>query len=149
MSDTVECEHWTKGKVVGGGVCADGRFGGRPSLGTCDKCKGLPVRAPSPELVQLLTANDLRATEGPKRWAELHRRASSGVIAEDEREFIRTLAKGLGRCKCATEWAMLLVRMPPDLSSPAAYEAWAIAAHDKINANLGKPLYSARINVPL
>lgn len=77
--------------------------------------------------------------EGPKRWAELHRRAASGVIADDELAFIRSLAKGIGICACKTKWRALLRKMPPDLSSPEAYFAWTVAAHNVVNERLGKP----------
>jgi hypothetical protein len=90
-------------------------------------------------------------TEGPKRWASLHARAEAwdGTNPDAESEFIAHLADGLGMCSCRKDWAELLERLPPDLSSPAAYLAWTVKAHDEVNDRLGKPVYSALTSAPL
>lgn len=44
-------------------------------------------------------------------------------------------------CKhCATEWDKILRIMAPDLSSRDAFYLWTLAAHDRVNRRLGKPL---------
>lgn len=34
----MECDHWSECNVTGGGCCAAGHYGGRPSLGVCGLC---------------------------------------------------------------------------------------------------------------
>lgn len=34
----IDCDHWSECKVLGGGCCAAGHYGGRPSLGVCGQC---------------------------------------------------------------------------------------------------------------
>jgi hypothetical protein len=127
---SVACPQWSAIATPGVGRCAAGKFGGIVSYATCDVCLGKPPRAPLPELTE---------TEGPKRWAELHRRAMSGWINPSEMAFVITLADGMGACTCRGEWRTLLKRMPPDLSSPEAYFAWSVAVHNAVNLRLGKP----------
>lgn len=40
----MDCKHWTDCGVMGGGCCALGAFGGKPSLGICRQCGGNPVQ---------------------------------------------------------------------------------------------------------
>lgn len=145
----VNCEYWSDRNVVGGGVCTQGRYGGRPSLGTCDFCQGKPPRAPDPALAKFFTVQvkvtDRRATEGPKRWAALHRRALAWDPAtgdfKAEVAFIATLADGLGMCSCKKDWAEFIERVPPDLWTTAdAYFAWTVTAHNEVNVKLRKPI---------
>ncbi len=35
-----DCPSWSLGGIIGGGVCAENRYGGKPSYGTCaNACK--------------------------------------------------------------------------------------------------------------
>jgi|GEM_PF-5742913 len=43
MHQTIPCEHWRDEGLIGAGVCALGRFKGRPSHGVCRACLGLPA----------------------------------------------------------------------------------------------------------
>ena len=145
----VPCEHWSPTTTPGVGRCEEGKFGGLPSYGRCDLCLGgKPRPAPPSEFVALTSSagKSLAKAEGPKRWAELHRRASewnpATADAEAELAFIGGLADGLGLCHCRRDWRELLKVSPPDLSTRAAYEAWAVVAHNAVNLRVGKPTYS-------
>jgi hypothetical protein len=43
-------------------------------------------------------------------------------------------------CDCRRHWRDLVERMPPDFSSPAAFFAWSVSAHNAVNTRLGKPV---------
>lgn len=46
------------------------------------------------------------------------------------------------KCRsCFTKWQRLCERHPPDLESREEFQQWAIAAHDWVNRQIGKPLY--------
>jgi hypothetical protein len=130
----IPCEHWSAP-----GLCAIKKYGERPSPGSCHICLGLP---PAPPPLVKLTVVPNRKVEGPKRWAELHRRALAWDGTGDreaELKFIRTLADGLGGCACKRTWAKLLKGMPPDLSTGESYWRWSWQAHRAVNRSLKKP----------
>lgn len=44
-------------------------------------------------------------------------------------------------CKrCLSEWEKIHLIMPPQLDSRAEFYLWTLAAHDRVNRKLGKPL---------
>lgn len=130
---TIPCPQWSPSSVIGVGHCAAGKRGGRPTTGACRRCLSLPAEPPPPSPPTLYVT-------GRELWEQLHRRAASGRIAVAEMAFIKHLADPLARCGCRAEWAALLDRMPPDLSTPETYFAWSVAAHNEVNARLGKPI---------
>lgn len=83
---------------------------------------------------------------GPPKWAALHGRALA--YAGDpaaELDWLRHLAAGLpdGVCQCRSHWYSLVQERPPDLASAAAYFAWTVWAHDRVNVRLRKPAFGA------
>ena len=44
----IDCDHWSACNVTGGGCCAAGHFGGRPSLGVCRQCAHRVVQGEQP-----------------------------------------------------------------------------------------------------
>ncbi len=85
------CRHWINCGVIGGGCCRLGRYGGKPSLGTCRVCPhylGLP-RGPG-DIVHLF-ANPIAQILN----TVLHRKGKKKIGAH---------------CRCAQrrrEWNML------------------------------------------
>lgn len=74
-------------------------------------------------------------------WAELHAYVCNDATAGEQ-----WLDKWLRKvpnfgCKCADHFREIMQRLPPDFSSPAAFHAWSIDAHNAVNIALGKPVF--------
>lgn len=81
--------------------------------------------------------------DGPKMWAELHARpAAYQGDAEAEMAWLETFTRRIGCGQCQTHWRELVGRMPPDLSSGAAYWRWGVDRHNDVNAKLGRPVWT-------
>jgi hypothetical protein len=80
---------------------------------------------------------------GRKKWAEMHARAMAwnpaAGDAAAEAAYLARAADGLAGCQCSPHWRAYLKSHPPDLSSAESYFAWTVAAHNAVNARLGKP----------
>lgn len=85
---------------------------------------------------------------GPQLWEAIHRHAwqhPREATAEQQRQAREWLAGWAGRiprygCDCRSEWRQILRLCPPPLHNGPAYYWWTVAAHDRINRRLGKPL---------
>ena len=75
--------------------------------------------------------------DGPKLWAELHRRALSHAGGDDSAWLEEFEKRILGNCVCRNQWRHDLVIEPPDFSN---YFAWTVSQHNRVNARLGKPI---------
>ena len=113
----IECDHWTACNVNGGGCCAAGHYGGRPSFGVCKQCPhrvlagvraemaiGETQRFGAASLAAAYAAAELRhATQGPASDADFEARKAL-CLACDARALElqgKTDARGLGFCtKC-------------------------------------------------
>lgn len=113
----ISCDHWSACNVRGGGCCAAGHYGGKPSLGVCKQCPHKLVGGAVVEMsigetrrfgasspAAAYAAAELKhATEGPASAADYETRKAACVTCE-----ARTLelqgkadAGGLGFCtKC-------------------------------------------------
>ena len=82
------------------------------------------------------------STRGPALWAELHARPAtySGDTAA-ELAWLDAFAARVPCGDCRRHWRELVEKMPPDLTSAAAYERWTIDAHNAVNVELGKPVW--------
>ncbi|OAI57602.1 hypothetical protein AYO49_06515 [Verrucomicrobiaceae bacterium SCGC AG-212-N21] len=102
---------------------------------------------------------DHATKDGPQLWAELHAYAWTHpreATAADQRQAREWLAAWAARipafgCSCHKEWARLLAISLPPLEDGPAFYWWTVAAHDRINRKLNKPLASPAwsLNHPL
>lgn len=80
---------------------------------------------------------------GPKMWAELHARpAEYGGNREAELAWLEKFAGRIGCGECQRHWREMVAKMPPDLTSAAAYHRWTVEAHNAVNVRLGKPVWA-------
>lgn len=91
--------------------------------------------------------HDWRTADGPAKWRELHLHASGlvrdGVLNEaNERIWLASFSRSIGCLDCRLNWQTELAKLPPDYSSPEAFFAWTVAAHNAVNDRLGKPQFS-------
>ncbi len=71
-------------------------------------------------------------------WLELHLKpVPTPTWFQDWRNRIPTVG-----CHCQTDFDEIVERLPPDFSSKEAFFEWSVAAHNCVNARLGKPEYS-------
>lgn len=151
------CGRWSDCGIYGGGCCAEGRYGGRPSLGTCNAdCELNPGRGrpreialatPEPVQVQIRTRGDITRD----LWRELHSRAIA-LAAVDLLEELDWLTKWSGRVPCGDckqHWLELWDATPAELSSPIAYFGWTVGMHNAVNRKLGKPEVGVDEAIPL
>lgn len=80
--------------------------------------------------------------EGPKLWAELHRRALSGAAASlpEERVWLSGFASRLACGECRQFFVAYLREHPVALET---YFDWTVALHNAVNLKLGKPIMTA------
>lgn len=89
---------------------------------------------------------DWRVSDGPEKWRELHLHAAAlvrdGALNEaNERNWLQYFSRSIGCLDCRLNWQTELGKLPPDYSSPAAFFAWTVAAHNAVNDRLGKPQF--------
>ena len=60
---------------------------------------------------------------------------------KDARDLIHILTRVYPCEVCAAHFAEIVKRNPPDTSSGMALQQWACAAHNEVNASLGKPAF--------
>lgn len=88
---------------------------------------------------------------GQALWIALHAHAwnlpahPSAGLQRAAREWLATWARGLpqGGCPCSSAWRIMVDHCPPPLASRDDYYWWTVAAHDRVNHKLGKPLMAA------
>lgn len=109
------------------------------------------IPEPSPEPLAPLP-DPIVAEIGRRLWALLHAYADSyaphgnpaGI--EEQAAALDWLAAWTEcvpdyGCACGQEWEGILREMPPRVETRAHLQAWCSAAHDAVNAKLGKPLF--------
>lgn len=102
---------------------------------------------PQPASPQLAVTTAATTTESPpptiptysELWAALHRHAW-GDDWDDPAWIDRNITAKLPCGECKQHWRALLAATPPDYSSREAFFAWGVAAHNQVNARLGKPI---------
>ena len=91
------------------------------------------------------------AQVGQTLWTLLHATANAYPDEPSERDkesarywldvFSALVKENSRGCKrCLTEWEKMLQIMPIPLDSRADFYLWTIAAHDRVNRKLGKPI---------
>lgn len=131
----IACQHWSACGVKGGGCCALGKFGGRPSAGLCATCLGIAKPAPTPPAKGV-------ANTFAELWGEIHDPARSWSP-----DFIQSIANRLPCGDCRDHFRAYVAANPPPIGDDVACHAWGIALHNAVNARLGKPVFSpARLN---
>ena len=79
---------------------------------------------------------------GPPLWAELHARPETCDLAT-EPAWLAAFARRVPCGDCRPHWLSLVRDTPPDLTSRQAYHAWSVAAHNAVNARLGRPAWAS------
>lgn len=85
---------------------------------------------------------------GRQLWSELHAFAweyPREATAEDQRRAREWLAEWARRvpnfgCGCRRKWLAMVAICPPPLDGAETLYWWTVAAHDRVNRELGKPL---------
>jgi FAD-linked sulfhydryl oxidase len=126
----------------------------RPSLG-----RALPLvrplvsssrsltRPPSSPTQTSVPAAVTREELGRATWLFLHTLAAqfpddpTRQQEKDARDLIHILTRAYPCEVCAAHFAEIVKRDPPDTSSGMALQQWACAAHNEVNASLGKPAF--------
>jgi hypothetical protein len=130
---SVDCPHWSDCGVKGGGCCALGRFGGRPSRGTCLICLGLPQDAPP--ALPATTPPPCHDATFRELWEEIHDPARKW---EKAFQFSIWLRLPCGDCK--KHFTEYVQEHPIPFGDDAACWTWGVRFHDAVNARLGKPI---------
>lgn len=88
---------------------------------------------------------------GPALWRALHDYALSYPRApspEDMRlarawlDWFKGEVARLTGCACHSDWHVMLKVCPPAIHTRQSFYLWTVAAHDRINRRLNKPLHS-------
>jgi FAD-linked sulfhydryl oxidase len=88
-----------------------------------------------------------RSQIGRANWKYVHTRAANFPDApteEDKRRELTWIQSFVYTypCRiCARDFADICARLPPVVSSKAAYERWWIEAHNQVNRDLAKPIF--------
>lgn len=91
----IQCDHWRDVGLVDAGGCAIGKFGGRPSRGTCHACLGLSV---TPSSSREIKPPALHLTQAQQQMIVVHKRICSAC--DHHKRFTR-LTVHCTRCGCA------------------------------------------------
>lgn len=79
-------------------------------------------------------AQHYRAATYPYEPSEAQKAAAAAYVSADAE---------LHHCStCRADWAVLLEQMPPDVRDKDRFFAWTVAAHNRVNAKLGKRIMS-------
>lgn len=100
-----------------------------------NKFKRLASLASTPQRQQPANAFEI---EGPKLWGQLHCWATSGDISRPLL-WLAKFTERLGCGRCTDDWKQWLLDHPPDIESRDSLFRWTVAAHNAVNARLGKP----------
>lgn len=112
----IDCDYWSECKVLGGGCCAAGHYGGRPSIGVCNQCPHRVVNGERPLAIgesinygfasraaAYLAAERKHATQGPASVKVQADRAAICKGCEGRAEVVEGASDpgGIGWClKC-------------------------------------------------
>lgn len=112
----IDCDHWSKCGVSGGGCCAANHYGGRPSIGVCNQCPHRVVNGERPLAIgesinygfasraaAYLAAERKHATQGPASSQVQAERAAICKGCEGRAEVVEGASDpgGIGWCtKC-------------------------------------------------
>jgi FAD-linked sulfhydryl oxidase len=84
---------------------------------------------------------------GRATWLFLHTLAAqypddpTRQQARDVRDLISVLTRAYPCAECASHFDEVVRRVPPVVSSGAAFRQWACEVHNEVNARLGKPRF--------
>jgi mitochondrial FAD-linked sulfhydryl oxidase len=87
-----------------------------------------------------------RSEIGRATWMYLHARAEvyDPSKIQQEMKWLESFV-ALYPCKlCARDFASICFKMPPNLESKEKYVNWWIDAHNEVNKDLGKPIFSKK-----
>lgn len=76
--------------------------------------------------------------QGPALWGKLHRFALRRPTEARARKWLKGFERRISCGECRKHWGAVLKATPPDF---ADLFAWSVAAHDAVNAMLGKPAF--------
>lgn len=114
----IECDHWSECGVRGGGCCAAGHYGGRPSLGVCGQCpnrlvQGTPVALSVGQTASVgftsragayLAAEAKQAIQGPASDADASARLAICLACPDRADTLEGASDPAGgfctKCGC-------------------------------------------------
>ena len=105
------------------------------------------TRPPSSQTQTSPPAAVTREELGRATWLFLHTLAAqfpddpTRQQEKDARDLIHILTRVYPCEVCAAHFAEIVKRNPPDTSSGMALQQWACAAHNEVNASLGKPAF--------
>ena len=106
----IECDHWSPCTVKGGGCCAAGHYGGRPSLGVCKQCPHRVVGAIPKEPVQKVVHYAVGAVKAVKAATKPETEESKARL-----EVCKGCDKRTGKsCKVCGCFVNLKVRIPEE-----------------------------------
>lgn len=97
----------------------------------------------------------MKPEQGRAFWNELHAFTHAYPEAPEPddiieaQDFLDDFAARLRKaakktCRCADEWDDMVAWVPPPLHDKEAFVLWAVAAHDRVNKLLMKPLFYKR-----
>jgi hypothetical protein len=92
---------------------------------------------------EFANAENAMTKAGPDMWLSLHFFAIewNGNIQEAS-SFLSNFAKQIPCGICREHWNSLCAQTPPVMDSQSTFFEWSVAAHNKVNARLGKKLMS-------
>lgn len=114
----IECDNWSQCGVRGGGCCAAGHYGGRPSLGVCGQCpnrlvQGTPVALSIEQTASVgftsragayLAAEAKQAIQGPASDADAAARLAICLACPDRADTLEGATDPAGgfctKCGC-------------------------------------------------
>lgn len=97
----------------------------------------------------------MNADVGTVLWTLLHGYAAVYPDAPDYQRqqeavfwlevFQQMVAEKSNKCPCRQEWSNILRLCPPPLHNGEEFHLWTLAAHDRVNRKLGKPLFHVKL----
>lgn len=139
----IPCEHWRDCGIRHGGCCAIGKYGGKPSNGTCAiACLNKPELVsvePEKVKVRVPTAEERAAAEAARierfhrAWDYIHRESLTSDGITGDKLSIAWKMLPCGDCRDHFAW------MIADEPHPVPFET-TVGWHNIVNAKLGKPL---------
>jgi hypothetical protein len=99
----------------------------------------------------------MNTSVGNALWTMLHAYAMAYPMeADEERQydarfwlsvFGKLVEEKSSGCPCRQEWENMLRIMPPPLHSGEEFHLWTLAAHDRVNRKLNKPLHHKQLTL--
>lgn len=87
------------------------------------------------------------ATQGRAAWSALHayptNHAHDWYWATAQVWYLTEWLPMVPRyCECQAHWQEITKKLPPDFETAEAFYQWSVAAHNAVNARLGKPIWT-------